>query len=96
MIESGGLRIGHSADIGAPEDLEPLLKKPLDLLVCELAHFEAEDLFRYLKGRAIGRILFIHVGRPHWENLPTIRRLAKKMLPGMRFSFAKDGDEIGI
>src|SRR5580704_438694 len=93
LIEADKVRIGHSADIGAPEDLEPLLKKPLDLLVCELAHFRAEDLFWYLKGRAIKRIVFIHVGRPYWENLPKTKRLAKEMLPGIPFIFAKDGQE---
>jgi ribonuclease Z len=96
LIEAGRLRIGHSADIGAPEDLEPLLKKPLDLLVCELAHFQAEELFWYLKGRAVKKIVFIHVGRPYWENLPKTRRVAKKMLPGIPIVFARDGQEITL
>jgi hypothetical protein len=96
LIEADKLRIGHSADIGAPEDLEPLLKKPLDLLVCELAHFRAEDLFWYLKGRAVKKIVFVHVGRPYWENLPKTRRLAKSMLPGVPIVFAKDGQEIAL
>jgi ribonuclease Z len=96
LIEQGRLRIGHSADIGAPEDLAPLLKKPLDLLVCELAHFPAEDLFNYLRGRAIKRIIFMHVGRPHWENLARTRRLAKKLLDGIPFSFARDNQEVTV
>jgi ribonuclease Z len=96
LIEAGKLRIAHSADIGAPEDLEPLLKKPLDLLVCELAHFHAEDLFLYLKGHAIKRIVFMHLGRPYWEDLPKTRKLAKKMLGEIPCIFAHDGQEIGI
>lgn len=96
LIEAGRLRIGHSADIGAPEDLAPLLKKPLDILVCELSHFLAEDLFLYLRGRAIKRIVFMHVGRPYWENLPKTRRLAEKMLGGIPFTFARDGQEISL
>ncbi len=67
------LRIAHSADLGAPQDLAPLLEKPLDLLVCELAHFEPKDLFRYLKGRDIGRIVFIHMARQHRENAVLLR-----------------------
>ena len=94
LLEHGDTRIAHSADLGAPEDLEPLLRKPLDLLVCELAHFQAEDLFLYLQGRDIKKIQFIHVARPYWENLPKIQRLAAKMLPGIPFSFAKDGKEV--
>jgi len=94
LIEAGKLRIGHSADIGAPSDLEPLLRKPLDLLVCELAHFRAEDLFWYLKGRSIKKIVFMHVARQYWEKLAATRALARKMLPGMNFMFARDGEEI--
>ncbi len=96
LIEAGGMRIGHSADIGAPEDLEPILRKPLDLLVCELAHFRPEDLFRYLKGRDIKRIVFVHVARPHWEKLSETRRLAARMLRGMPLTFARDNEEISF
>ena len=96
LIESGKLRIGHSADIGAPEDMEPLLRKPLDLLVCELAHFKAETLFRYLAGRDIKRIVFVHLGRKYWENQKATLVLASKMLPNVRFSFAADGQEFSF
>src|ERR1043166_227767 len=58
LIESRRWRIGHSADLGAVEDLEPLLAEPLDLLVCELAHFTPRQLFSYLRGRAIRQIVF--------------------------------------
>jgi ribonuclease BN (tRNA processing enzyme) len=93
LIESGDLRIGHSADIGRPEDLEPLLQKPLDLLVCELAHFSPEALFRYVSGREIRRIIFIHLARPFWSNIQHTRRLAARRLGGIPFSFARDGEE---
>ncbi len=96
LIESGKLRIGHSGDIGSPEDLEPLLQRPLDLLVCELAHFRAETLFRYLAGRDVKRVVFVHLGRHYWENLKATRVLAAKMLPDVRFSFASDGQEFGF
>ena len=96
LIETPELRIAHSADIGAPEDLEPLLKKPLDLLVCELAHFEPQDLFRYLQGRKIKRIIFMHVARPYWEKLEKTRALAAKMLPEIPFAFARDGEEFEL
>jgi hypothetical protein len=96
LIEAGGKRIGHSADLGRPEDLEPLLAKPLDLLVCELAHFRPETLFRYLGKRDIKRIIFIHVGRRYWENLSATRRLAAKMLPGIPFTFARDNQQFNF
>ncbi len=96
LIEAEGLRIGHSADIGAPEDLAPLLKQPLDLLVCELAHFRPADLFNYLQGRKVKKIVFIHLGRRCWDKLEETRLLAEKMLPDVSITFARDGQEITL
>jgi ribonuclease Z len=96
LLESDRLRIGHSADIGAPEDLAPLVAQPLDLLVCELAHFKIEDLFAYLQNKAIHRIVFTHLSRKHWDNLEEVRLLAGRMLGKIPFSFAHDGDEITL
>jgi len=96
LLESGARRVGHSADLGTPEDLEPLLAKPLDLLVCELAHFHPEKVFRYLQGREIKHVVWVHLGRPLRENLAKIRRLAARMLPAMKHTFAQDGQEISF
>lgn len=96
LLESDQLRIGHSADIGAPEDLAPLVAKPLDLLVCELAHFKPEELFQFLKGKPVKRLVFVHMGRRCWENLEEVRALANRMLPDMQFTFAHDGEEITL
>src|SRR5580765_3314919 len=90
LLETEGHRIGHSADLGSPRDLEPLLAKPLELLVCEVAHFKPEDLFSLLKGRDIKRIVFTHVARHHWERLEETRRLAARYLPETSFSFPRD------
>jgi ribonuclease BN (tRNA processing enzyme) len=91
LLESGRRRIGHSADLGKPEDLEPLLEQPLDLLVCELAHFSPEEIFRYLRGRPIRRVVFVHLAGRYWHDLGKIRRLAAKLLPDTPHSFPKDG-----
>jgi hypothetical protein len=91
LFQYGSLRIGHSADLGKPEDLEPLLEKPLDLLVCELAHFPPEEMFIYLRGRRIKRVVFIHLGRTLWEDIAKTRRFASKMLPDIPHTFAHDG-----
>ena len=96
LLESEHGRIGHSADIGAPQDLEPLLAKPLDLLVCEVAHFKPEDLFGYLQGRDIKHIAFTHVGRYYWSRLEETRLLATRLLPGASFSFPRDLEVIEI
>ena len=94
LLESDLLRIGHTADIGAIHDLEPLVAKPLDLLVCEVAHVRPESLFRFLQGQSIKRIVFIHVSRRHWEDLEETRSLAAKFLRDVPFTFAHDGEEI--
>jgi len=96
LLESGRWRIGHSADLGSPQDLEPLLSKPLDLLVCEVAHFKREELFAYLQGRDIKRILFTHVARYYWEQLEETRRLAAQFLPSASFSFPQDLEVIEL
>jgi ribonuclease BN (tRNA processing enzyme) len=96
LIEAGRLRIGHSADIGRPEDLEPLLQRPLDLLVCELSHFRPEDMFRYLNRRKVKRVVFVHLGRAEWNDLKGTRRLAEKMLGRISVTFARDGEEITL
>ena len=90
LIEGAGLRIGHSADLGAVEDLEPLVSGPLDLLVCELSHFTPRRLFSYLRNRDIRQTVFTHLGRRYWEDIAETRRLARTMLPGVKFSFARD------
>jgi hypothetical protein len=92
LIEAGKLRIGHSADLGRTDDLEPLLAKPLDLLVCELSHFTPERMFSYLHGRKIKKVVFIHLSQFQWENLPQLRRLGKKLLPDIPHRFARDGE----
>lgn len=92
LIEAGKRRIGHSADLGHPEDLEPLLRKPLDLLVCELSHFSPQQIFSYLRDRKIGQVIFVHLSSAQWNDLPKVRRLAAKMLPDIPHRFASDGE----
>ena len=96
LLECGRIRVGHSADLGSPNDLEPLLSKPLDLLVCEIGHFSPEQLFGYLAGRNIKRAVFMHLARPFRENFTRTRRLAAKMLPHIPHSFASDLDEVAF
>ncbi len=96
LLEAGGLRIGHSADLGSPVDLAPLFAKPLDLLVCELAHFELEEGLRYLNTQRIRRVVFVHLSRICWANLPRTRRLAAKLMPDIPHMFARDGQVISL
>jgi len=96
LFEGHGKRVGHTADIGHVDDLDSLLSHRLDLLVCELSHVQAEDLFAKLKGKDIGRIVFIHVERQLWADKRGLQKLAKSMLGGIPFAVARDGDEIAF
>jgi ribonuclease BN (tRNA processing enzyme) len=93
LIETAQFRVAHSADIGRVEDLAPLVEKPLDLLVVELAHIAPKELFKFLQGRQIGRILFIHLAREYLENFQAIESLAREMLGACPIGWPASGQE---
>jgi len=86
-------RLGYSADIGAPEDLAPLVSKPLDLLIVELAHFTDTALFDYLHDKPIKKVVLTHLGRKYWRNDEVVA-LAKRYFDGRKFIIAEDGLEV--
>lgn len=96
LMETEAGRVAHSGDVGGVDDLLPLLEKPLDLLVCELAHFRPEDLYALLRTRSIRKVVFMHVGRHHWENLASTRQQAEAALPGVKVEFAREGAVIRL
>jgi ribonuclease Z len=96
LLEGGGWRVGHTADIGAVNDLEPLVQKPLDLLVCELAHVSPEDLFSFLRDKPIKRLLLVHLIDRLWRQQEAVLDLARRLMPGIDFSIARDGEEVVI
>lgn len=96
LLETENARIAHSADLGVPEDLEPLLQKPVDLLVCELAHFTPQQIFRFLRGRPIKQVAFTHISDALWRKRGSLLREAKRALPGMRVSIPCDLEEMRV
>lgn len=90
-LEAEGRRLVCSADLGAPEDLEAHLSAPCDVLVCELAHFEPEELFGYLQSKSIGRLYLTHLTARFQAEIPRIAALAAEMLPAPAH-FLSDGD----
>src|SRR5262249_38846160 len=94
LLEANGKRVAHSGDLGEPEDLDPLLTKPVDLLVCELAHFSPEAIFTYLSDRPVKLVVFVHLAQHHRGRLNGTRKLAATMLPGIRRLFARDGEVV--
>ncbi|HUR44550.1 MAG TPA: MBL fold metallo-hydrolase [Candidatus Saccharimonadales bacterium] len=83
LVQSARLRIGHSADLGSPTDLAPLLTQELDLLVCELAHFTPEELFSFLKGRKIRKLALVHLSWELWSAKEDLLKLARASLPNV-------------
>lgn len=96
LLEAPGVRIAHTADLGAASDLPPLVAQPLDLLVCELAHVELEPLAAMLRGRPIGKIVFMHLAREFWNDLPGTRKRLKAAMGGIPFTIARDGDRFAV
>jgi ribonuclease BN (tRNA processing enzyme) len=96
LLEASGWRVGHSADIGGVEDLAPLVERPLDLLVCELAHVTPEDLFRFLSDKPIKRLVLTHLNDRLWKQREGVSSVARRMMPGIDFSIARDGEEIVV
>jgi hypothetical protein len=94
LLEDEHVRFGHSADIGAVEDLKPLLHQPLDVLVCELAHIDPAELFDFLKDKPIRRAVFVHLTNSQWHELDELRSLANATLPELSITFASDGTQI--
>lgn len=96
VIQVGGRRVAHSADIGAVADLEPLLAEPVDLFVCELAHVEADELLARIGTAQVGELVLVHLEHRWWDDRATLLRMLGERLPGVRCSIAQDGDRYRI
>ncbi|MDB6034429.1 MAG: elaC [Verrucomicrobiales bacterium] len=96
LMESPGLRIGHSGDLGSPRDLDSLLERPLDLLVCELAHFTPEELFASLRGRSVRTLAFIHLASEYWANREGLLQHARRKLPETEIVIASDNGTVAV
>ena len=97
LIEgAAGFRIGHSADMGSPGDLAPLLTQSLDLLVCELAHFEPEALFKVLQKGKVQSLILTHLSKRWMADRERIAKMARALLPDTSVQFGNDGDKIQL
>lgn len=96
LLETRGARVAHSADLGAPEDLDPLLRKPVQLLVCELAHFTPDALFRYLADKPVETAALVHLSRKLRRDPAALKARAVKALPEVRCLVPCDGEKIAL
>lgn len=94
-IHCGGRRVVFSSDLGSPQDLAPVLENPCDVLVCELSHFEPEELFGFLKGHEIGTLVLNHLSAALRGREDELLKAVKAALPGVRRTVIPcDGDVV--
>jgi ribonuclease BN (tRNA processing enzyme) len=84
-----------SGDLGSPRDLEPALTESVDLLVCELAHFQPEILFAQLQGTPVKHLVLTHLAG---ELLGSEREILAqaKTLRNTKTEIATDGLRITV
>jgi ribonuclease BN (tRNA processing enzyme) len=92
--ECGGRRVVFSSDLGSPADLEEPLAAPCDVLVCELSHFSAEELFGFLRGRPIGSLVLTHLSGELAGREREIGEAAREALGGLPVVVARDGEVV--
>lgn len=85
-------RVVISSDLGSPSDLAPALLDPCDVLVCELSHFSAAELFDFLQGKRIGQLILTHLSGSLAGKEEEIVDAARHALPQIgRIEVASDG-----
>lgn len=77
-----GKRLIYSADLGRPDDMAPVLDRPCDLLICEMSHFEPEELFAFLADKPVRRICLTHLTAEFGARTEEICALGRAKLPG--------------
>ena len=86
-----GKRLIYSADLGRPEDMTAILDRPCDLLVCELAHFEPEELFAFLADKPVRQVCLTHLTAEFATRTDEICALGRETLRGVEVTAASDG-----
>lgn len=94
LIDDGRDRVAHSADIGGMEDVDLLLRAPLELLVCELAHVDPEALFQRLRGRPVRQLALVHLSAERWRRRRAVLAHARRVVAPIRVRIPKDGEPV--
>jgi ribonuclease BN (tRNA processing enzyme) len=93
-ICSGESRLIFSGDLGSPQDLAPLLEKPMDLLICELSHFRAEELAAALKEASITTLCLVHLSEEYVEDRSELKIRMEELLPQINDVVLPDDGEV--
>lgn len=91
-IETGSHSMVWSADIGRPEDLEPALRQPANLLITETAHFPPEDLLQLVARHEVAEVVLTHFPQNTADYYTELRNLGNEILPdSSKMQLAEDG-----
>jgi ribonuclease BN (tRNA processing enzyme) len=88
LLRNGERRIVLSQDIGAASDLAGPIDRA-ELLVCESAHVEPEEILTMARDAGVGRVIFTHVS-------PKGKRRFPDRFHGIEWSVAVDGMRVEI
>jgi ribonuclease Z len=92
-IIAAGKRFVYSGDLGSPADLRGVLEKPVDLLICELAHFSPDELISTLRDASIGTLCLTHISTDLDERRGEIQMLFEGELSGTDTVYLPDDGE---
>ncbi|MEM1059940.1 MAG: MBL fold metallo-hydrolase [Verrucomicrobiota bacterium] len=95
-LKSERRRLIVSSDLGAAHDLAPMLDKPTDVLIVEMAHFSAEDLVEELKEHEVRQVWLTHYADELPARLGEIQKLAVKAGFAGEIAVATDGLEVAV
>lgn len=93
-VKCGGRRVVFSSDLGLPSDLAGALAVPCDVLVCELSHFDPADLFGFLAGRPLGKLVLTHLSGDLAGREGELEKSARAALGGVPVVVARDGEVV--
>lgn len=96
LLEDRGCRVAHSADLGGLDDVPALIREPLDLFVCELAHLEPASLFARLRGQPIRQAVFVHLSAVQWRQRRRWRARAARALAPVPVRIPAEGERIAF
>lgn len=94
-ISDADRRMVYSGDVGSVDDLNGVLNRPMDLLICELAHVTPADLAAKLQTARIGVLCLTHVAAAWERKREEIKRQFESVLEGVDAVYLpEDGERI--
>lgn len=94
-ISDADRRVVYSGDLGSVDDLDGVLDRPMDLLVCELSHFSPADLAAKLQKAKIGVLCLTHVAAALELRREEIKRQFEAAIGGVDAVYLpEDGERI--